>query len=279
MEMVWEMMWMDYFIRHFISLKITEPNGTIRWWRCERSRTGCWTKPIGDAQRYKTWCFVLVQKELEAYLRPLFCGGTPWKINGWNLQITHLERKMIFQTSMIMFHVNLQGCAVDGSEIQRENQLIWRFNHHLQDSVIHTSQTVQDFFHQPYVGKYQGSCNESQEMWLDVGLGSLGQMAHDFLCCKTKHEPGKMPSQWYFPIAGAFQVQSVFKNHPKYSPAPASHESNILQHDSTIWSFPNLHYKIRFFRIFYYKPGKIDMGFQKNEGLVQILFPFQLDDL
>ena len=34
-----------------------------------------------------------------------------WKINGWNLQITHLERKMIFQTSMIMFHVNLQGCT------------------------------------------------------------------------------------------------------------------------------------------------------------------------
>ena len=29
----------------------------------------------------------------------------------WNLQITHLERKMIFQTSMIMFHVNLQGCT------------------------------------------------------------------------------------------------------------------------------------------------------------------------
>ena len=28
----------------------------------------------------------------------------------WNLQITHLERKMIFQTTMIMFHVNLQGC-------------------------------------------------------------------------------------------------------------------------------------------------------------------------
>ena len=27
----------------------------------------------------------------------------------WSLQITHLERKMIFQTSMIMFHVNLPG--------------------------------------------------------------------------------------------------------------------------------------------------------------------------
>ena len=35
---------------------------------------------------------------------------TPWKINGWNIQITHLERKMIFQTPMIMFHVNLPGC-------------------------------------------------------------------------------------------------------------------------------------------------------------------------
>ena len=28
----------------------------------------------------------------------------------WNLQITHLERNMIFQTSMIMVHVNLAGC-------------------------------------------------------------------------------------------------------------------------------------------------------------------------
>ena len=28
----------------------------------------------------------------------------------WNLQITHLERKMILQTSVIMFHVNLPGC-------------------------------------------------------------------------------------------------------------------------------------------------------------------------
>ena len=28
----------------------------------------------------------------------------------WNLQITRFESKMIFQTSMIMFHVNLGGC-------------------------------------------------------------------------------------------------------------------------------------------------------------------------
>ena len=32
-------------------------------------------------------------------------ASTPWKINGWNLQITNLERTMIFQTSMIMLFI------------------------------------------------------------------------------------------------------------------------------------------------------------------------------
>ena len=36
-----------------------------------------------------------------------------WKINGWNLQITHLERKMIFQTLMIMCKMLIfQGVVV-----------------------------------------------------------------------------------------------------------------------------------------------------------------------
>ena len=35
---------------------------------------------------------------------------TPWKVNMEPTAITHLDRKMIFQTSMIMFHLNLQGC-------------------------------------------------------------------------------------------------------------------------------------------------------------------------
>ena len=38
-------------------------------------------------------------------------ADTPWKINMEPTSITHLERKMIFQTSMIMFHVNLPGCT------------------------------------------------------------------------------------------------------------------------------------------------------------------------
>ena len=38
---------------------------------------------------------------------------TPWKMNGWNLQITHLERKMTepnLQGIIYVSAVNLQGC-------------------------------------------------------------------------------------------------------------------------------------------------------------------------
>ena len=42
---------------------------------------------------------------------------TPWKINMVQLQITHLEWQMVFQTSVIMFHVNLQGCSMDGFKL------------------------------------------------------------------------------------------------------------------------------------------------------------------
>ena len=45
------------------------------------------------------------------------CQVHPGRLT-WNIQITHFERKMIFQTSMIRFHVNLPGCTVDDSEIR-----------------------------------------------------------------------------------------------------------------------------------------------------------------
>ena len=51
--------------------------------------------------------------------------STPWKIDV--LQITQLERNIIFQTSMIMFHVNLQGCSCSlgfGGRCVEEN-LVW----------------------------------------------------------------------------------------------------------------------------------------------------------
>ena len=54
----------------------------------------------------------------------------------WNIQITHLERNMIFQTSMIMFHVNLPGTQ-NKKETQLENthfRLKHDDGHHLQGS-------------------------------------------------------------------------------------------------------------------------------------------------
>ena len=42
----------------------------------------------------------------------------------WNLQITHLERKMIFQTSMILFNVNLPGCMAKFAKFIRDVFLI-----------------------------------------------------------------------------------------------------------------------------------------------------------
>ena len=45
----------------------------------------------------------------DAWLQGVYEWIHPGRLT-WNLQITHLEKKMILQTSMIMFHVNLQGC-------------------------------------------------------------------------------------------------------------------------------------------------------------------------
>ena len=52
----------------------------------------------------------------------------------WNLQITHLERIAIFQTSMIMFHVNLQGCSLVADFL---NQLFSSINEQLAGWNIH----------------------------------------------------------------------------------------------------------------------------------------------
>ena len=50
-------------------------------------------------------CYVIFwisQEKMDQLIRTIHPGRSTW-----NLQITHLERKMIFPTSMIMFHVNL----------------------------------------------------------------------------------------------------------------------------------------------------------------------------
>ena len=50
-------------------------------------------------------------------------GAKTWKIKGWNLQPSPMERKEhdLNQTSMIMFHVNLQGCSRYGCFPYLEN--------------------------------------------------------------------------------------------------------------------------------------------------------------
>ena len=42
--------------------------------------------------------------------RQSMAEDTPPKTNGWNLRITHLERKNIFQTFIFGFHVKFRGC-------------------------------------------------------------------------------------------------------------------------------------------------------------------------
>ena len=65
------------------------------------------------------------EKAKEAFLQvPM---PTPWKINMELTAITHLERKIIFQTSMIMFHVNLPGCNENCSCFFS----IWKWKKHL----------------------------------------------------------------------------------------------------------------------------------------------------
>ena len=69
----------------------------------------------------------------------------------WNLQITHFERKMIFQTSMIMFHVNLQGCRCSCE--RKNNSRAWYPSvdyHVLGDPYYET------VFHKGFSGTLQG---------------------------------------------------------------------------------------------------------------------------
>ena len=66
-------------------------------WRKKTSHPGArWVESTRDSRN--RWG----EQELLEGLHP---GRLTWK-----LQITHFEGKMIFQTSMILFHVNLQGC-------------------------------------------------------------------------------------------------------------------------------------------------------------------------
>ena len=63
----------------------------------------------------------------------------------WSIQITHLERKMIFQTPMIMFHVNLPGCTV-------KVKLVWVGLFDSKGWVLFLSGELADTSHQKFKG-------------------------------------------------------------------------------------------------------------------------------
>ena len=73
--------------------------------------------------------FIIVEKASQKKPQGLHPGRLTW-----NLQITHLERKMIFQTSMIMFHINLQGCITGGWGDSDDALLCLGSTDYLQDS-------------------------------------------------------------------------------------------------------------------------------------------------
>ena len=59
---------------------------------------------------------------VEVLTQPMGQALHPGRLT-WNLLNNHLERKIIFQTSMVMFHGNLPGCKF-GGKLVWEIQLI-----------------------------------------------------------------------------------------------------------------------------------------------------------
>ena len=93
---------------------------------------------------------------------PVVCfrTGTPWKINGWNLQITHERKGKSSEPNLHedMFHVNLQGCHYFQVGKKPAKQLrLWMEGvlYHLTSmkpcicrNILHINSSKPGFFHQ-----------------------------------------------------------------------------------------------------------------------------------
>ena len=105
-------------------------------YRCNSSIRVClpdlcsWCLPAGCRVSERVWLGALMWRlafhrqrwNATIVQHSILCLLHPGRLT-WNLLINHLERKMIFQTSMIMFHVNLPGCTYQ--EISRVD-IQWR---------------------------------------------------------------------------------------------------------------------------------------------------------
>ena len=87
-------------------------NSVIQHWCLQRNptrspRKGCIVEMIFIHPQVFCWGI--------KFQRGVINPDTPWKINGWNLQITHLERTMIWTKKPPWWNVpavNLQGCKI-----------------------------------------------------------------------------------------------------------------------------------------------------------------------
>ena len=106
-----------HFAIHFFSYSTPiTPQGLRGFWKGTPSPRGQrFSKPLGQTSTGAPWSAWLAHQDHHK----CFLGGgnlfflifTPsWEITPWKINMEPIERKIIFPTSMIMFHVNLQGC-------------------------------------------------------------------------------------------------------------------------------------------------------------------------
>ena len=101
----------------------------------------------------QSWFFEWMRQEHAHSFFPIHPGRLTW-----NLQITHLERKMIFQTIIFRFHVSLPGCTLYAT-----SQDISYIHHRPTFTVIHHPQVV----NAAHVGVSlePGPADKSTERW------------------------------------------------------------------------------------------------------------------
>ena len=78
----------------------------------------------------------------------------------WNLLINHLEKKMIFQASMMMFHVNLPGCKNLVTDPNKHPKTYQQNTLHLRQWVINTQDLCQRILLAAF-GLMDSSCSRS----------------------------------------------------------------------------------------------------------------------
>ena len=162
----------------------------------------------------------------------------------WNLQITHLERKMIFQTSMLMLQVKVQGCMSfkwpfdhpNGGHLTREkSHLNTRTGHSGEPGPLYTWLIISIYIH-CLLFKYLCKCTlvnvvnrkgrSSLQIWI-VDAMYQSTSAHAILqktscilmpsICQSFHQATASTTCKAVTVMLQFTKQQVISRHPKNS--------------------------------------------------------------